>query len=142
MIGPCHDYRSQGSRRGAVLAVVLVLLAAVMLICGSLLRTVSLEHRKMALEERRQQVDWLAESSLARAIAQLNRSNEYTGETWRLSAEELAAREDAVVTIRVEPSQEPGEREVYVEARFGNGEQSVRRTKRIVLPTFTSGAVP
>lgn len=89
-------------RRGAVLMAVMFCLAAATLLCGVLLKITLSEQRQGRFAEWRRQAEWLAESGIERAAAQLAASAEYTGETWDLTEEELSQHATGVITIEVE----------------------------------------
>jgi Tfp pilus assembly protein PilX len=70
-------------RRGAALVVALVTLLVVTLMTGTVVRSLLAAHRQSRLRQDELQAQWLAESAVARARAQLVRQSEYTGETWQ-----------------------------------------------------------
>lgn len=78
-IGGCHR-----RHHGAVLICVL----ACLVIVGSLVATSLSMHSRSRRESKRivqlRQVELLLDAGVARAIAQMQRSKEYTGETWAL----------------------------------------------------------
>jgi len=99
--GPSPASGRGENRRGAVLVVVLVcfvLAAAIFLFLG-----------RLALRERWTsesqyeglQAQWLAEAGIERAAARLAGDPGYAGETWTLSAKEIADRDGGVVRIHV-----------------------------------------
>ena len=69
-------------RRGAALIVALTTLLVVMLIAAAVTRSLLASHRQAHLRQNELQAAWLAESAVSRALAQLTRRPEYTGETW------------------------------------------------------------
>lgn len=95
-------------RWGVILAAVLISLFVVMLVGAELTRTIMIQHRQAHLFESRQQSFWLAESALQRAAHALaNSSENYAGETWRVSAEVLGAGSPGVAIIQVESAADP-----------------------------------
>jgi hypothetical protein len=81
---------------------VMFCLAAATLLCGVLLKVTLSEQRQGRVAEWRLQAEWLAESGLERAAAQLAASSEFAGETWQLTADDLGADATGTVTIEVE----------------------------------------
>jgi hypothetical protein len=116
---PCDRYLCGAQRsRGVILAAVLASLVAVMMVGGTLTRTLVLHHRELRRMEHSQQSFWLAESALQRALHGLAASPDYQGETWRVEAGTWGGVGDAVALIRVEPSETPGGRQIFVEAFY------------------------
>jgi hypothetical protein len=81
------------------------------------------------------QAAWLAESGLERAAWRLAAEADYAGETWALSADQLAAADPAVVQIRVETMPEqPHRRVVHVQADYPDHPQHrARESKQAVV---------
>ena len=115
--------------------IALICLMILVLILGSLSRISFLRRRQAMAAERQTQADWLAESGLERAWGKLNAADSYAGEAWRVSAEEIGGRDDAVVKISVAAVEgHPERREVHVEADYPSDEsRRVRRTKHALF---------
>jgi len=123
------------NRRGAVLIVVLVCLAA----AGALFAVLA----RQALQERRSterllwnaQAAWLAEAGAERAAARLAVDPAYAGETWNLSPADLAGADGGAVRIRVEKvAGNPNRRKVRVEADYPDDPtHRVREIKEIFI---------
>ena len=97
---------SPDPRRGSITVVVLVCLVVITLICSARLLRVSLAERKVVRsEEDRLQAEWLVQAGLERGAARLKADAGYTGETWKLSAEDLGGPDPGLVTIVVETSE-------------------------------------
>ncbi|MEN6448911.1 MAG: hypothetical protein ABFC96_00330 [Thermoguttaceae bacterium] len=80
------------------------------------------------------QAQWLAEAGLDRAAARLQQQPDYSGETWRISASELAGKQAAVVKIRVDGIADLAPHRIYVEADYPDDPvHRSRCTKEIVL---------
>ena len=106
-------------RRGTVLIVVLVCLAVASVLFVVLAKQATLEHRVAQTRQWAVQAQWLAEAGVERAVARLAANAAYTGETWNVSAEELAGRNGAVVRIRAETiADQPDRRTIRVEADY------------------------
>ena len=102
-----------------VLIAALVCMSVVTVVGAGLAKRLVAHHRQTMLIERQQQSFWLAESSLQRAVGKLRSDSEYTGETWRLSAEELGADHSGSVVIHVSASDDAANAKlVRVEARY------------------------
>jgi Tfp pilus assembly protein PilX len=123
------------SRQGAVLVVVLVCAMVALVIFASIVKLAA-AGRRMA-DERSWEVQaiWLAESGLERAAWRLTADADYTGETWTLSADQLAAADGAVVEIQVEPiPEQPNRRLVRVQADYPDHPQHrARQSKQVVV---------
>jgi type II secretory pathway component PulK len=70
-------------RRGGALVAAMVTLLAVMLVAGAVVRSLLAAHRQARHSQHELQAQWLAESAIARAVAQLALQTDYTGETWQ-----------------------------------------------------------
>jgi Tfp pilus assembly protein PilX len=106
---PCTSRK----RQGAVLAVALVTLLVVTILAGTVLRSYLQAHRQLRREQEQLQAQWLAEGAIARAIAQLGRDPDYSGETWTTQlvsaeehrpAEERRASASALIEIAPDPT--------------------------------------
>jgi len=119
------------------------------IVCLSVVALLSVGLVKLAVESRqmqaanvtRLQADWLAESALDRALARLTRDPSYAGESWKLSAEELALagrspdQAMAVVEIVVEPvAGQPEHRRVRTQATYPLGDPHAVQTSRQIGP--------
>lgn len=134
--GPRHSRsRRPSDRQAAALAIVL----AVMILATALLaiwaRAVIAAHRQQRREQRRCQVEWLVEAGIERAVAQLRRAEDYRGETWRIAADKLGGRDQAVVVIQVEPVADLATRRIVrVRADYPeNPDRRVRHSKQITV---------
>jgi hypothetical protein len=127
-------------RRGSITVVVLVCLVVIILICGALLRVSLAERKLVRSEEDRLQAEWLVEAGLERGAARLTDNASYTGESWKLSAEDLGGPDPGLVTIVVETSPEqPGQRALSVRAEYPAGSsRAVRQSKRLALKPSAS----
>jgi type II secretory pathway pseudopilin PulG len=81
---------------GAVLLIVMACLAVAMTLIVGWARVAVLENRQFRSAEDHLQAEWLAESAIQRAAAQLGANSEYPGETWRITAADFGSRPDAV----------------------------------------------
>jgi Tfp pilus assembly protein PilX len=111
--------RSARERRGAVLALALV----VFLLCTAILCTLLqgvVNHERQVRDHRQiDQAAWLADAGINRAVAQLRQTDTYRGETWSVSADDLGGAAGGKVTIEVEASdQQPGAMHLTVQADF------------------------
>jgi hypothetical protein len=81
---------------GAVLLVVMACLAIAMTLIVGWARIAVLENRQVRSAEDHLQAEWLAESAIQRAAAQLVANSEYPGETWRVTAADVGRRPAAM----------------------------------------------
>lgn len=102
MRDPARKTRRAGFSMIAVLA--LIAMAAGMFVSWTR-DTVRRDHACRTAHESAQ-ARWIADSALARASAQLRSNDGYTGETWRLTANQLSQSYDAEVVITVESAEQ------------------------------------
>ena len=128
-------------RRGLVSVAVLVALFVIGLICAGLVKVALARRAEVALEERRIQAGWLAESGVDRAVARLGSPGDYAGETWEVAAEELGGRGAATVAIRVEKLPDrPDRRRVHVQADYPIGSNLRSRQSREIIVVVPSSS--
>ena len=137
MIANCRVQQSSGRsrRRGLVSVAVLIGLIIIGLICAGLLKVALARRAEVALEERRVQAEWLAESGLERASSRLAASGEYRGETWEIPAEDLGGRGSAKVLIEIPPiADRLDHRKVRAQADYPTGSSlRTRQTREIIV---------
>jgi Tfp pilus assembly protein PilV len=126
-------------RHGFVLLAVMICLIAVSVLVVGWFKSAAFERQQVRAAERRLQADWLAEAAVNRAAALLDKNANYAGETWNLSAVELAASDAAAIEIRVAPvTDRPERRSIHVAADFpADSLRKVRVTKEIVVDIAT-----
>lgn len=105
-------------RRAFVLLVALAALAVATVLFGIWLRASLAAARTQRQQEQRLQAEWLAQSALQRAAAQLRLDRTYQGETWQVSRTELAGVGAGRVTIAIEPAAQPARRKINVRAQY------------------------
>ena len=125
----------QSPRRGAIIVFAILALLVVSMLGAALLRTVSQSKQQLQREALHTQAVWLADSGAARAVAQLNASPDYIGETWAVPAEQLSAGRTASVRIAVSPEPDHPERTIIAAtAEYPHGSPTaIRITKRITV---------
>lgn len=102
-------------RRGAALLVALVCVSIAVAVMAGIVRLAIQTHREVSLEQRSLQTRWILESAADRAATQLARDEEYGGEHWTISAEELGYHDNAEVRIQVEPVEGQADwREIHI----------------------------
>lgn len=123
------------TRRAAVLIIALVALGVAAMVSLAMLRVIADSRKELRLQTWRAQAGWLAESALDRAAARLARQSDYTGETWKVPADELGGNDAAVVQIRVEPvTDQPARRSIHVVADYPDDPQyRVRESRETVI---------
>lgn len=124
-----------GRRRGAILVVVIVCVMVALALLSSIVKLAAVGRHTFDRQLWEAQASWLAESGLERAAWRLAADPDYTGETWTVPAEELAASDAAVVEIQVEPIPErPGRRLVRVRADYpDHPEHRARQSRQAVV---------
>jgi type II secretory pathway component PulK len=122
-------------RRGAMIVFAILALLVVSMLGASLLKTVSVSRQQLQREALHTQANWLADSGAARAVAQLSASTDYTGETWTVPAEQLAAGRTSSVHITVSSVPDhPEQTIIAVTAEYPHGSPTaIRITKRITV---------
>ena len=124
-----HSYRGRRPQRGAALMAVLVCLLVAGLAVLGMLRGAVTEQRQLRDQRQHLQAERLAEAGMDRACAQLQVSAAYSGETWRIAANELGGPSAATVTIRVAAVADgKNERRVFVQSDYPD--DSLRRTRK------------
>jgi Tfp pilus assembly protein PilV len=111
--------RRADRRQGAVLVLVIVCVVVALVLLLSIAKLAAAGRRMTDQQSWQLQATWLAESGLERAAWRLAADADYTGETWTLSADQLADDDSAVVAIQVEPlPEQPNRRLVRVQADY------------------------
>lgn len=137
----CGPRSSRPSRRGTAIVMAIVCLSVVALLSVGLLKLAVESRQLQAASATRLQADWLAESALDRALARLARDANYAGESWKLSAVELALtgrspdQAMAVVEIVVEPvAGQPEHRRVRTQVTYPLGDPQAVQSSRQIGP--------
>jgi type II secretory pathway component PulK len=121
---------------------VLVSMAVAMALFASWMKTISLEREQMRAQQIRLQAEYLADSGLGRAAAQLAADINYVGETWRIAPDSLAGR-GATVEIRVTSADQRRARKVRVVANYpAEGLARAQRSREITITLKKSGEAP
>lgn len=116
------------TRRGLVIVVVLVCIAVMTVLFGTLLKGTLAWRRQVRAEASRSQVEWMADSGVARAIAKTKTEPDYAGEEWKPNAFENSG-DVATVTIDVTKKEQT---QITVVARVvGTRPVTVERTLTI-----------
>jgi Tfp pilus assembly protein PilV len=110
-------------------------------VLSSMLGTAAAHRRALRTELWRVQAQWLAESGLERAAWRLAADPQYTGEVWKLPAEQLDGTAAAAVRIEVETvSDQPNRRLVRAQADYPDDPHDrARQTKEAVVGGVGSG---
>jgi hypothetical protein len=121
-----------------VVAMVCVGIAAALLV--SVLRIAIADRRALHTEASRVQTAWLVESGVERAAARLSADPDYSGEVWKVSAEDLGAAHGGAVSIEVESLDgQPDHRLVRVRADYPDEPRlRVRSSTQVTIRTGTS----
>ena len=111
--------RRDAQHRGAVLILVLAAMLVASLLMAIWARAAIDRHRRLQGRDQALQAAALADSGMARAAARLAAVDDYSGEEWKISADQLQRRDPALVTIEVQPvADQPQLRTVTVIADF------------------------
>jgi hypothetical protein len=146
MFRSCHRIH----RRRALTSIAVIVCLIVITLIGAALLKVGLAQRALAaVDERRLQAEWLAESGLDRALARLSADANYTGEEWPVRAEDLSLSPDsiavhpggsaagpaALITISVDrPKGSANRRRIRVQADYPlDPSKRSRHTKEVLI---------
>ena len=141
--------RHSQKRRGAILVLAIVCVAITMSIMALLVRFAFMHHGAQKSQHRAAQANWLVESAIDRAAARLAIDPSYTGETWKIPAEDFFVSKQAsgqasaaappgkaaLVRIAVKPVAARAEaRTIHVAADYPDDPQyRARRSKQIAI---------
>jgi type II secretory pathway component PulK len=102
-----------------VLAAALVEFLVAAAILFAVLQDVVRHHRQLLTGRQQLQTQWLAQAGVDRAMAQLRKSADYRGETWRVPPDELDGVAAAEVKIRLENvADQPDDLRLTVDAQY------------------------
>ncbi len=137
MIRPRPPARSSRRRRALVSVALLIALFILGLVAAALLE-VGLARRALGRRaERQHQVDLLADSGIARALARLDADPGYAGETWTIPADDLGGRGTAVVQLELKA--DAGARLLIAVAEYRTGPSTtIRQSRSIRMPLSPS----
>jgi type II secretory pathway component PulK len=138
-IAQCRAAR-RAQRHGAALFLLLVFLALAAMFMTGWLTSAAAERSAARLALERLQATWLAESAIERAAARLARDGNYQGETWQISANQLAGQYNAVINIKVADTvaaesataNEGARANVEVDVQLRDGDETVANTRKQV----------
>jgi Tfp pilus assembly protein PilV len=126
----------------AIIIVIVGLVVAVMLMTA-ILQTAAARRTAARTAHWQLQAEWLAESAVDRAAARLRSDSAYTGETWKLAANETGLADAGLVVIEVKPHpDEPRRRVVSVVADFPDHPHDRARCQRKLTLAIPSGEKP
>jgi len=121
--------------------VVIVFTVVLVAIVGGLLRLLVAEQRQMRRHAHELQSVWLARSGIERAMARLDESADYAGETWNIPADQIGGASAGKVVIHVEPFQgQPSRRRVRATADFPDDPvRRHRHTQQVLVDLRVGG---
>ena len=122
-------------RQGTILVVVIGGAMVALVIFTSIVKLAAAGRRMADQRAWQIQATYLAESALERAAWRLGADDGYTGETWNLSADELAGQDGAAVEIQVETiPEQPNRRLVRIRADYpDHPRHRARQSKQAVV---------
>lgn len=113
------------------MALMLMCLAVVTLMVGSVGRLNHGGRQQVFVEEHAAQTGWLVESGVRRALAKINKDESYEGEVWILSSNELWDSRSGTVRIDVAEKTDSDQAVITVAAELSIRGQTVsKQTKR------------
>lgn len=96
----------QKQRAGTVLVVFMLSLAMLSMTALAMVRVTLLQRDMVRSNELIVQSEWLFQSAVVRASSQLQASEDYDGEEWKIDAETIGQMFDALAQISVEQADE------------------------------------
>ncbi|MDZ4685437.1 MAG: hypothetical protein SH850_10275 [Planctomycetaceae bacterium] len=122
-------------RRGAALVMAIVTIAVVTAVAAALVQLAVAQRKQFEAERRHSQAEWYAEAGLDRAVAALEKSADYTGESWTIDEEATGRKRTATVVIAVQRDRQPPQLTVVAEYPVGELHRSrSRRELTLVQP--------
>jgi len=132
--------RRRPPRKGAVLLVAMILITVVLMLVLSWLQVAALQRRTFRALVARTQAEWLVESGIERAVAQLAADPQYAGETWKIPAENLHGQDAAEVTIEIQNvADEAQQRQISVRADYPLEPHRRQRRSKSLRITLAQG---
>ena len=121
-------------QRAFMLIGVLVSLTLVMVLFAAWIKTIARAGEQLRAQQYRLQAEYLAESALGRAAAQLAANPRYAGETWRPTVRGAGADRTGSVTIEIVAAPDRAGRLLRVVADYPErGIDRARRSKEIQI---------
>lgn len=129
-------------RRGSAVMLMLVTLIVLSMLVAGLVKTVGLQRDVVRADAVRVQAEWLLQSSVNRAAARLQEKQDYSGEIWSPSPEELGQTENARIEIKVAAdSKEPQRRRVSIRVEYpatADHEHKARLSREVLIDVPSS----
>lgn len=124
------------SRSGTILVFAMIALLVVSMIGAAMLSMAVASMRQIQREHQQLQADWLLDSGCQRALTRLRLQADYTGEDWKVSAEQAQTSFNALVRITVTPDPDMATQQlVSVVAEYPqDSPQPIRARKTFVRP--------
>lgn len=127
------------NRRGAILIVALLCLLVVMSLLGTMLLAALQSTRQLHAERDLRQCELLLQAGIERALTQVAKQPDYSGETQELATDEIIHQGTGRVTIEVTPATADAPAQLQVAAEYpADSEFSVRRSRTLSLPSNTN----
>ena len=127
------DHSAPGNRRGTILVMFMLSLILLTLTIGALVRVMLTQRDIVRSEHLRVQTEWLFQSAVVRAAAQLKSNAEYSGEEWNIPAESLGQPQGAIAEISVTtPDDQTNKRLVAITVNYPPDEARRAQVSRTV----------
>jgi hypothetical protein len=128
-------YKDRRSRRGSIFPIFIVALLLVTTVTGSLIKATMLQQKRVRLTNTTAQTEWLATSGLDRAASRLALSDEYVGEEWNITSQEMGGKHSAIVILTVE-SISDSKKQITATATYpANSDQRTKVTRKRIVST-------
>lgn len=142
----CHHPFS--ARRGAAMALALILVFLAGVTALLMTRTLVASHRAAVLREQREQARLLADAAVDHAVIRLRADGGYQGESWEIPAERLDGRHASRTEILVRALSDeefPERRTVQVKVVYPSNDETPNRAlirREIVVESLAQGESP
>jgi len=132
-----HRRRCQGS----ILIAALVCLVIIVAIVSSMLAAALTTSRQLRAERDLRQCELLLQAATDRAAHRLSTEHDYRGETWNVSADNIAGGGEGRVTIELSSDPQEKNQRLTIIAEYPAGcETSIRRSRIFSLPNKQTSA--
>lgn len=121
------------ARRGSIAVIAMITILITMSIGLSLVRTALRSRDQSLRSQQHRQARWLVEAGIERAVAQRKQSEDYAGETWRLSADNIGGRHNGEVRIALESAgKNDNNLQLTVVADYPAGSEHRIRSRKVI----------
>ena len=126
-------------RRGTILIVALLCLLVIMSLLGTMLLAALQSTRQLHAERNLRQCELLLQAGIERAVVQIAKQPDYSGETQEIPSAEIIHQGTGRITIAVTPATTSAPAQLRVAAEYpADSEFAVRRARTLSIPANTN----